>query len=209
MCASARRLSRVQPLFMGALTRLAALKHTQSKLGHCTFPLGRPWWAWCIHSHVHSSMCASARLQDTVQPSLMVAQTRLVPQISKQLTWAGPTSAAAPLHGLPAKVPGLGSGKDVGRRQYMPPALQSRLQPPKSQPASPMLSLSLPPAPATPPQPTPMPQAMAMRLRGASSAIAESQHAERDDSEQALVAAHVHIQSKNWSNFCTCEPSRL
>ena len=50
---------------------------------------------------------------------------------------------------------------------------------------------------------------MAMRLRGASSAIAESQHAERDDSEQALVAAHVHIQSKDWSNFCTSEPSRL
>ena len=47
-----------------------------------------------------------------------------------------------------------------------------------------------------------------MRLCGAGSANA-AQHAEPDDSEQALVAAHMHIQSMDWSNFCSVSGPRV
>ena len=53
----------------------------------------------------------------------------------------------------------------AGRRQYMPPALQPRLQMPKPLTSSPMPTPSPPPAPSTPPQSTPRPQVTAVRLR--------------------------------------------
>jgi hypothetical protein len=136
-------------------------------------------------------MCASARLQDTVQPSLMVAQTRLVPQISKQSTWAGPKSAAAPLRRPSSKSTGVGLRKmQAGGNICLPPSSHgsSRLNPNHHRPCCRCRSHQ------------PRSQAIAMRLRRASSA---SQHAEPDDSEQALVAACVHIQSMDWSDFCS------